>query len=316
MRAALKLAVVFLFLWIVASHAGDTTPWIGNVPAQSRLILESSQFAGTATQRVGVQIKLESGWWTYWRAPGSSGMPPVFDWSGSENLAEDPEIIWPVPLRTVAYGESLNLYKNEVIFPVEFRAADPTKPIKLHLKVLFGVCRNMCVPETAAHDVVLPPAAGTPKVNEANVKLIEAYAGRKPSHDPLETGLEIQGVNALADEAKAYLAIRVKGLRAGGSSLVLVESADMTRVAEVKARPTGDGLIKLLMLKLGPVANLRDLSGKRVRVTVIDGGRALEQVWVVNAEGSALAGYEFTPVAHRPIDKPEPWGVRPNPGEE
>jgi suppressor for copper-sensitivity B len=243
-------------------------------------------------------------------------MPPVFDWSGSENLAEEPEMIWPMPLRTLAYGESLNLYKDEVIFPVEFRAADPTKPIKLHLKVLFGACRNMCVPEMAAHEVILPPSAGTPKVNDANTKLIEAYVGRKPSHDPSETGLEIQGVSALVDEAKAYLAIRVKGLRTASSSLVLIEGADLTRVAEVKPRATGDGLTKLLMLKLGPASNLRGLSGKRVRVTVIDDGRALEQVWVVNAQGSALVGYELTPVARRPIDKPEPWGARPNPGEE
>jgi DsbC/DsbD-like thiol-disulfide interchange protein len=239
-------------------------------------------------------------------------MPPVFDWSGSENLAEEPEMIWPVPLRAVAYGEALNLYKKEVVFPIEFRAADPKKPVKLSLKVLFGACRDMCVPATAAHEAVLPPASGKPKVNAANAKLIAAYRGRKPSHDPVETGLEIRAVNAMVSGEKTYLSIRVRGLVTKASSLVLVEGPELTRVAEVKPRPSGDGLTKLLMLKLGSAANLHRLSGKRVRVTVIDGGRALEQVWVVGAEGNALVGFELTPDSRRP----DPWGPRADPGDE
>lgn len=302
MNLALKLAVVFLFLWIVGARAGDTTTWVGSAPAQSRLILESSQYAGTTPQRAGVQIKLSTGWWTYWRAPGASGMPPIFDWTGSENLAEDPEIVWPVPERTVAYGEALNLYKDQIVFPVEFHAADPTKPIKLRLKVTFGACRNVCVPETAAHEVTLPPAAGTPKLNQTNVSLIEAYAGRKPSHDPVATGLAILGVHELIDRSKAYLLVRVKGVAASGSSLILVEGPGIARVAEVKPRATDERLTKLLTLNLGDASALRALSGKRVRVTVIDGGRALEQIWVVGAEPSALVGIQPTPVVRRPSD--------------
>lgn len=231
----------------------------------------------------------------------------MFDWSGSENLADDPEMIWPVPLRTVAYGEALNLYKEEVVFPIEFRAADPKKPVKLHLKVIFGACRDMCVPESAAHEIILTPTAGPLSVDENFAELISSYIGRKPSHDPGAVGLAIREVRASANEAKTYLSIRVQGLHGKRSTLVLIEAPELTRVSEIVPRATDDRRTKLLMLNLGSTPKLRDLSGKRIRITVIDGDRALEQIWVVGTQGSSVAGIDLTPVPRRPIDKPEPW---------
>lgn len=313
MKFAVKLAVVLSFLWMAVANAGDVSPWVGAPPAKSRIILESGQYIGSGTHRAGVQIKLDAGWWTYWRAPGSSGMPPMFDWSGSENLADEPELIWPMPLRSVAYGEALNLYKNEVVFPIEFRAADPAKPVRLRLKVSFGICRDVCIPKGAEHEVVLPPATGSAKVNEANARLIASYVGRKPSSDPDETGMQIRAVETQLNGPNVYLTIKVKGLKAHKSSLVLVEGPDLIRVAEVKGRPTADLRTKLLMLRLGAAEKVRNLSGKRIRVTLIDDGRALEQVWVVGAEGSSLVGVELTPAPRRPMGQ-EPWAA--NPGNE
>lgn len=316
MKLAAKLVVVLSFLWMTSAVAGEVTSWAGKSPSQSRLVLESAAYAGTGTHRAGVQIKLDRGWWTYWRAPGSSGMPPMFDWSGSENLAEDPEVMWPMPLRSIAYGEELNLYKDDVVFPVEFRAKDPAKPVKLRLKVIYGICRDVCIPKTADHEVVLPPATGRLKTNPKTVRLIAAFAGRKPSHDPAETGLQIGSVETLDDGAKVYLAIRVKGLQAKRSSLVLVEGPDLIRVAEVRARATADARTKILMLKLGTAHKVRNLAGKRIRVTLIDGGRALEQVWVVGAQGSSLVGVELTPAPRRPLDPAGTWTTNLGPGAE
>ena len=316
MKVAIKLAVVLSFLWMASAIAGEVGPWAGQRPAQSRLILESVGYVGTGTQRAGVQIKLDHGWWTYWRAPGASGMPPMFDWSGSENLADEPEMIWPMPLRSVAYGEALNLYKNEVVFPVEFRAADPARPVRLHVRVTYGICREVCIPKTAVHDLVLPPAAGSVKINPTTARLIASYAGRKPSHDPAETGLQIGGVDTMLDGAKVFLSIRVNGLKTRRSSLVLVEGPDMVRVAEVRARATGDAKTKLLMLKLGSTAQMRNLSGKRIRITLIDGDRALEQVWVVGSQASSLVGFELTPAPRRPMDPAGSWTTNLGPGAE
>jgi DsbC/DsbD-like thiol-disulfide interchange protein len=307
---ALLTVVALLFCALAPARAGEhaataTTAWSGKAPAQSRLILESTEFAGENVNRAGVQIKLDEGWWTYWRAPGASGMPPMFDWSGSENLADEPETIWPVPLRAVEYGESLNLYRDEVVFPIEFRAADPKKPVKLHLKMAYGVCRNMCVPSTAEHEVVVKPARTTPLVDAGNAKLIAAYSGRRPSHDPFATGLEIREVRTTVDDAKVNLVIRMRGLDNDRAALVLVEGPDFIHADEVMPRRADDPRVKVLKFKIGGTSKIRALSGKRIRITVIDGDRALEQVWVVGAQSSSVAGGGLTPVS-RASERPDP----------
>lgn len=308
MNAALKLAVVLVLFGVAAARAGDVaTPWTGKSPAESRLILESAQFEGSGVVKAGVQIKLDSGWWTYWRAPGASGMPPMFDWSGSENLADDPETIWPMPLRAVAYGEKLNVYRDEVVFPIEFRAADPTKPVKLHLKITYGVCRNMCVPAWAEHELTLQPAAGEREIDETNAKLIEAYSGRGPSADPQTAGMEIREVRAAVEGDQVMLSVRVRGLGGERRTLVLVEGPGFVRVAEIEPSAVDEGGVAVLKLTIGTARKFRSLKGKRIRINVIHGERALEQVWVVGAQGSSTAGVGLTPVPRRPVDKPEPW---------
>ena len=43
-----------------------------------------------------LQITLAPGWKTYWRQPGDTGIPPRFDFSGSENLTIL-DVIYPAP---------------------------------------------------------------------------------------------------------------------------------------------------------------------------------------------------------------------------
>jgi len=301
MTMARAFSVLLLFLGLAAARAGEepkeATAWAGKSPAKSRLILESAEYVQGGVIRAGVQIKLDDGWWTYWRAPGESGMPPMFDWSGSKNLADDPETIWPVPLRAVAYGEKVNVYRKEVVFPIEFRAADPEKPVKLHLKITYGTCRNMCVPAWAEHELTIRPVEDAPKINKAFAKLIEAYSGRGPSSDPQSVGIEIREVRAQVIDGKSVLVIRARGVDRGRRALVLIEGPDFTRVAEIEPDMIEDGSAAVLKLTVGNVAQFRHLKGRRIRITVVEGERALEQVWVVGTQGSTVSGLGLTPVA-------------------
>ena len=79
--------------------------------------------------RAGVEIKMQPGWKTYWRYPGDSGVPPRFDFSGSENLKEA-KVLFPAPhLFTDETGHSLG-YKNSVIFPLVLAPQQPGKPVR------------------------------------------------------------------------------------------------------------------------------------------------------------------------------------------
>lgn len=308
MKIAPCLQVLFLFCFTAVAHAervsSTATRWSGKEPAQSRLILESAEFAGPGVIRAGVQIKLDDGWWTYWRAPGDSGMPPMFDWSGSENLAGDPEAIWPVPLRAVAYGENVNVYRREVVFPIEFHAADPAKPVKLRLKITYGACRNMCVPAWAEHELTIRAVDGAPAIDAANAQLIDAYSGRGPSADPQTVGIVIEEVRASVADGKAVLTIRARGVEGDRRALVLVEGPTFMRVAEIAPRTVDDGRVALRLV-VGSTTQFRALKGKRIRITLVHGPRALEQTWVVGTKGSSSTGVGLTPVS--------PGGERPEP---
>src|SRR6185312_6389523 len=98
------------------AQAADESPWNEDVRSAIRLIAGSSK-AGDAVLRAGIEVKLRPGWKTYWRYPGDSGVPPHFDFSGSENL-KNADVLYHAPhLFTDETGQSLG-YKDTVIFPV------------------------------------------------------------------------------------------------------------------------------------------------------------------------------------------------------
>lgn len=233
-------------------------------------------------------------------------MPPRFDWSGSKNLADEPDLVWPAPRRAVAYSERLNVYRDEVVFPIDLRPADPSKPIELHLKLAFAICKNVCVPVVAEHRLTLTPTSSEPAVDTANVALISAYTGRAPTPDPETCGLTIKEVRAERDGKNMALDIKVTGLSEHRRPVVLIEGPDFVRATDAQAKPSGDRGAWTVRVGLGPATQLNTLSGRRIRITVIDDGRALEQIWVVGASGSSTAGLGLTPVSHHLLDPPEP----------
>src|SRR5262245_17363473 len=68
----------------VGAWAADASPWEGDARAGIRLVAGAR--ARSVTVRAGIEIRLAPGWKTYWRYPGDSGVPPRFDFAGSENV--------------------------------------------------------------------------------------------------------------------------------------------------------------------------------------------------------------------------------------
>ena len=161
----MRLAFAALFFALAASPvAAQGFAGPGEAFAETTLL----DGGGTGEGRLAaVHIALADGWKTYWRAPGESGLPPVFDWSGSENLASA-EVVFPVPHRFETYGLATWGYKNAVTLPVKVTPIDPTKPVSLKLEMFYGVCKDVCAPMQAALAVDLPGGeAAQPLVSAA-----------------------------------------------------------------------------------------------------------------------------------------------------
>jgi DsbC/DsbD-like thiol-disulfide interchange protein len=135
------------------AYAIDESPWSEDIRSAIRLIAGSNK-TGDVPLRAGIEIKMQPGWKTYWRYPGDSGVPPHFDFSGSENV-KDVKVLFPAPhLFTDETGRSLG-YKDRVILPLEISPQQLGKPVQLRLKADYAVCEKLCVPAEGRAELVL-----------------------------------------------------------------------------------------------------------------------------------------------------------------
>lgn len=138
---------IFLILSFTAIVAQTSKPSASNQGFHSRARLISGGQQGDVWL-AGIEITLDQGFKTYWRNPGDSGLPPRFDWSGSENVAGT-EVRFPAPYRHMDAAGVAYVYGKKVVLPVLIKAKDARKPVKLVLSAEYGVCKDICIPAHA-----------------------------------------------------------------------------------------------------------------------------------------------------------------------
>ncbi|WP_157966339.1 protein-disulfide reductase DsbD domain-containing protein [Oceanibium sediminis] len=128
-------------------------PAVSQEMAQVRLL--PGWVTESGSRMIGVEIALEPGWKTYWRAPQGNGIPPTFNTAGSTNLA-GAEVHWPRPVVFETYGISSIGYEDHVIFPMELMPEVADAPISLTLELFFGVCQDVCIPAERSLSLEVP----------------------------------------------------------------------------------------------------------------------------------------------------------------
>ncbi len=132
-----------------------STDWAPGAKHEARLIAAGGDLAG-------FEIRLAPGAITYWRDPGDSGLPPTFDFAGSDNV-EAVEPAYPAPKRMhEADGGQAFGYEGGVVFPLKVKPRDAAKPVTLKLNADFAVCEKICLPAKARLTLTLPAAAASP----------------------------------------------------------------------------------------------------------------------------------------------------------
>ena len=116
------------------------------------------------SRMAGLRIRVAPGWKTYWRAPGETGVPPQFDWSGSDNL-QAVRIFWPRP-EIFDFGDHRTLgYSGEVVLPVELIPQDASRPVRVAGRAELGLCRDICVAVSKGY--IVEGAAAAPEIRAA-----------------------------------------------------------------------------------------------------------------------------------------------------
>jgi DsbC/DsbD-like thiol-disulfide interchange protein len=166
------------------SRAVDTSGWQTDAHSAVRIIAGGGSRQPGTSVRAGVEIKLGPGWKTYWRYPGDSGVPPRFDFSGSEN-AQSVRLLWPAPHRFVDESGNTIGYKDDVIFPLEIVPQDAAKPVTLRLKLDYAICEKLCLPVSAEAELVLSDGTSAPAAALASAEQLVPKRSTLGASDPV-----------------------------------------------------------------------------------------------------------------------------------
>lgn len=166
----------------------------------------------------GLEMVLAPGWKTYWRAPGESGVPPVFSWRGSGNLAAA-SVAWPRPEVFDLNGMQSIGYKNRVVLPLMLTPRDPGQPIELKGDMTVGICEDICVPlQLELSGTLLPGKA------RRDPAIAAALADQPYTAAEARVGAVTCSVAPGRNGLK--LTVNVAMPRAGGEETMVVETPD------------------------------------------------------------------------------------------
>lgn len=191
----LKLAAALL--WVSGAAVAQTRP---ADKASARLVAAGDLSGGA--YRAAIVIDLAPETITYWRNPGEAGVPPVFDWSGSQNLARA-EVAMPAPTRIDEAGGDVFGYRTQVAYPVTITPADPARPVQVALKMDYAACEKICIPMHAEGRLDLSPD-GTRGPDAPFIAAAEAAVPKKVSAESAAT------LSAVAGAAKPMWRIQPK----------------------------------------------------------------------------------------------------------
>lgn len=188
---------------------GPTTGWHVERGGRIRLVARAPDAGGTVL--AALHIRLDDGFKTYWRNPGQSGIPPAISFFRSRNV-EEPRMVLPPPAVFREPGDVTVGYKDEVVFPVTFRLADPSRSYTLRATGTVGFCAEICVP--VPFDVA---TSGEPAMSLATASLATAAHGAvKGAHERIHVTRAVHhaqenrlDVEAMVHDADVHLELLV-----------------------------------------------------------------------------------------------------------
>ncbi|BCX46441.1 hypothetical protein HAHE_03490 [Haloferula helveola] len=157
--------------------------------AEAELIQTSEGYQAGKPVEVGIRLKLDDGWHTYWRNPGEGGMALSVDWKLPDGWVAGP-LLHPVPVRFMTgelpgYG-----YEKEVVIPVFMTAGASAKGrAEVTAELSWLTCDDSaCVPGDASLSISFEhenkgPGPGAGVIAKALEKVPQPVAGSRLSVD-------------------------------------------------------------------------------------------------------------------------------------
>jgi DsbC/DsbD-like thiol-disulfide interchange protein len=219
----------------------------------------------------GIEFTLDQGFKTYWRNPGESGLPPRFDWSGSENVASV-EVQWPAPKRHEDAAGVAYVYGRKVILPVLVKPEQAGKPVKLALAIDYGICKDICIPANAE----LSTPLSEPGMDRAAIEQFQARVP-KPRGLGSQGDLALVVVEAKDQPDKPTLAVKVR-VPAGTKPSLFAEGPENWYLST--SLPDADNGFTVTIEE-----KPKDAGPASLRLTLVAGDKAIETEVSLDGDG-------------------------------
>ncbi|MFN4087722.1 MAG: protein-disulfide reductase DsbD family protein [Alphaproteobacteria bacterium] len=250
---------------------------------EAQLVAERDAVPGE-TLRLGLRLRHEPKWHSYWSNPGDSGLPTEIDWSLPEGWRAG-EIEWPAPHRLPS-GPFVNYgFKGEFVLPVAVTVpadAQPGSSVRIEAHASWLACADICIPEEAALAIDLPVAGAAPAADPRWQDLFERARREAPQPAPWDAAVD-------GDAETLLLRVDAAGLRRDRLSDVYFYAFDPEAVEHAGAQRLAvdaDGLTLAIPRGIAKGRPVGPIEGVLVLEKTLDGGTARQAFTLAAAVGS------------------------------
>lgn len=152
----------FLFsLLALAATGAARAETVKTQNVETELVSARAAIAPGETVTLVLRQKIRPGWHTYWINPGDSGETTHLTWTLPPGFAAGP-LLHPAPRVETLGPITTYVHEGEVLYPLAVTVPADAKvgaDARLAVKATWLVCDEICIPEEAALDVMLPVRA-------------------------------------------------------------------------------------------------------------------------------------------------------------
>lgn len=122
----------------------------------ARVIGEMSHIEPGEPYRLGLLLKHDKGWHTYWKST-ATGYAPSVNWTLPEGFSVS-EFQWPTPSIYTQLGITDYIYKDAVLLVVTLRppATVDAQEVTINFSAEWLMCENVCIPGAATGSLQIP----------------------------------------------------------------------------------------------------------------------------------------------------------------
>jgi len=163
-----------------AAHFRPDNPDGSPHEVQGRLLVDQTAAVPGGTLRGGVHIHQKAGWHTYWKSPGSIGLPTQITWTLPDGWTAEP-FQFPIPLRFVQDPDVSYGYDGEVVLfsTLSIPPEAPVGEAQIGAEVSWLVCQTSCKPGSgsATHPINIEHTSEP----TANAAVFDGWADQHPT---------------------------------------------------------------------------------------------------------------------------------------